>query len=215
MHKPPFRQQIIGFSLAILLLVGCGEAPVVAPTTVPTQVPTPTAQPTPIPQAKRALFVIFSLFEESEYGVPRAILEDKGVLISVASSSLKLVSGAGKTKVQPDLMLSDVQTADYDVIVFVGGYRYESANAEAIRVAQEAASQGKLLAAICIAPTTLARAGVLKGKRATTSMPGSALEAEGAIYTGALVERDGLIITANGPAASRAFGEAIANALEE
>lgn len=41
------------------------------------------------------------------------------------------------------------------------------------------------------------------------------LEAGGATYTGADVERDGLIITGNGPGASREFGEAIVVALEE
>ena len=90
----------------------------------------------------------------------------------------------------------------------------------ALRLCPEARPEGaadkhKVLAAICVAPITLARAGVLEGKRATTSLAGSVIEAEGATYTGALVERDGLIITANGPAASDAFGRAIAAALEE
>lgn len=211
MNKRQLLQQIIGLMSAIALLVGCSGVPA----TAPTQIPTLVAQATPTLQAKRALFVIFSLFEESEYSVPRTILEKEGVIISVTSSSLNTVTGSRKTKVQPDVKLSDVHTADYDVIVFVGGYRYESTNADAIRIAQEAVTQNKLLAAICVAPTTLVRAGVLRGKRATTSLPGSVLEAEGAIYTGALVERDGLIITANGPAASQAFGEAISAALTE
>jgi protease I len=112
-------------------------------------------------------------------------------------------------------MLSDVHAADYDAIVFVGGYGYDMNDPESYRVAQEAAAEGKVLAAICVAPITLAKAGVLKGKRATASFPGSMLEAEGATYTGTTVERDGLIITANGPAAARLFGQTIAAALED
>ena len=38
---------------------------------------------------------------------------------------------------------------------------------------------------------------------------------EGAILTDATVERDGLIITGNGPGASEPFGIAIAEALSE
>jgi len=161
------------------------------------------------------LFVIYKQFQESEYGEPRTILEDKGVIVTVASSSLDVVTGHLGTRVEPDIVLSDVHAADYDAIVFVGGYGYDRKDPEACRVAQEAAAEGKVLAAICVAPITLAKAGVLKGKRATASVPASTLKAEGAIYTGALVERDGLIITANGPMAARRFGEAIAAALEE
>jgi protease I len=49
----------------------------------------------------------------------------------------------------------------------------------------------------------------------TASTGVDVLKEAGAIFTGAPVERDGLIITANGPAAARQFGEAIAAALVE
>jgi putative intracellular protease/amidase len=48
-----------------------------------------------------------------------------------------------------------------------------------------------------------------------TDQPASVLEEAGAILTDAPVEHDGLIITGNGPEASRRFGEAIIAALEE
>jgi len=161
------------------------------------------------------LFVIFESFEESEYGITRTLLEGKGVHVTVASTTLGVVKGFHGKAVNPDLLLSQVRAADYDVIVFVGAFLYDEDNLETHHIAQEAVAQNKLLAAICIAPTTLARAGVLKGKRATTSADASRLTREGAIYTLRMVERDGLIITANGPAASQEFGEAILAALEE
>ena len=49
----------------------------------------------------------------------------------------------------------------------------------------------------------------------TAAMFPKELEKAGAIFTGASVERDGLIITANSPGGSRRFGEAIAAALGE
>jgi len=83
-------------------------------------------------------------------------------------------------------------------------------------VAQEAVAQGKVLAAICIAPTTLAKAGVLQGKKATVfSSEAEELKACGANYTGTSVERDGLIITADGPKAAVEFAEEITRALGE
>jgi protease I len=93
-----------------------------------------------------------------------------------------------------------VRGGNYDAIVFVGGYEYERDDPEAQRIAQEALAEGRVVAAICVAPITLARAGVVEGKRVTASTGVGELKQAGAIFTGASVERDGLIITANGPA---------------
>jgi protease I len=75
-----------------------------------------------------------------------------------------------------------VHAADYDVIVFVGGYQYDADDPEAHRIAQEAVAERKLLAAICIAPITLAKAGVVEGKRVTASTGVSQLKAAGAVF---------------------------------
>jgi hypothetical protein len=80
----------------------------------------------------------------------------------------------------------------------------------------EALAAGNVVAAICFAPITLARADVIRGKRVTAGyLNPKFLREAGGIYTDAPVERDGLIITANGPDASRAFGVEIALALAE
>jgi protease I len=74
----------------------------------------------------------------------------------------------------------------------------------------------RVVAAICLAPVILARAGVLVGKRATVAGTFAAeLEQCGATYTGPGVTVDGLVVTANAPKASRAFGEAIAQLLAD
>jgi protease I len=75
---------------------------------------------------------------------------------------------------------------------------------------------GKVVAAICLAPAVLARAGILKGKKATYyESPASFREMKigGAVLTNAPVVKDGRIITANGPTASQAFADAIVKAL--
>jgi len=105
---------------------------------------------------------------------------------------------------------------DYDAIIFVGGpgaTEYFD-NPIALNIARQAAYRGKVLAAICIAPAVLANAGVLGGIRATSFWSErDRLQNAGAIYTGAPVERDGLIITASDPRAARQFGRAIAQTL--
>jgi protease I len=164
---------------------------------------------------KRALFVIYERFEDNEYGIPRAILEDLGVVVTVAAPSSDIVKGLEDTEVQPDAVLSDVHGGDYDAIVFVGGKGYQLDDPEAQRIAQEAVAADRVVAAICIAPLTLARAGVVEGKRMTAAVEFDELEEAGAIVTFAAVERDGLIITANSPGGARRFGETIAIALGE
>ncbi len=193
------------------------SAPTSPPTVppAPTATPAPTVQPTPTVVVKQALLIIFDQFEQLEYSEPRAALEKQGIQVRVASSSTASVVGSTGQRVQPDVALSAVQTADYDAIVFIGGYNYDDTNADAIRIAQEAVAQDKIVAAICVAPITLVKAGVLKDKRATSSMPFATLKAAGAIYTSESVARDGRLITGNGPAASRNFGQAIAAALAE
>jgi protease I len=165
--------------------------------------------------ARRVLMVIYRRFEEAEYGVPRTMLEENGATIMVASSSRDVLRGHEGMEVSPDVALSEVRAGDYDAIVFIGGYAYQKDDPEAQRVVREAAAGGRLVAAICVAPITLAKAGVIDGKRVTASTGHAELRAAGGILSNAAVERDGLIITANGPRAARAFGEAIVAALEE
>jgi putative intracellular protease/amidase len=72
-----------------------------------------------------------------------------------------------------------------------------------------------VLAAICSGPRVLAYAQVVKGKK-TTGEPSQTcqmLEQSGATCTGAEIERDGLIITARDRYASRAYVQAIIEAM--
>lgn len=181
--------------------------------------PTPTPEAEPSLQGKNILMIIAHQgFRDEEYQEPRQIFEARGATITVASSSLETAKGALGVQVKPDFLLKDIAVGDYDAIVFVGGPGAQEYwdDPVAHAVAQEAVAQGEVLAAICIAPATLAKAGVLKGKNATVfSSEAEALKAGGANYTGASVERDGLIITANGPQAATKFAEEIAKALGE
>jgi protease I len=160
--------------------------------------------------------VLFNRFESREYGIPREILEAEGASVTVASSTMDLLSGKNQTHVQPDVVLADVSGSDYDAIVFVGGSQYELDNTDAQRIASEALAAGRVVGAICIAPVMLARAGLVDGKRVTSAVLWHELEAAGAIVsTSSSVVRDGLLITANGPLKSREFGQMIAAAMGE
>jgi len=166
---------------------------------------------------KRVLMVVArDKFRDEELLKPRAILEQAGAAVTIASSSLEEATGMLGARVKPDVLLTDVSADDYDALVFVGGSGASEYfdNPTAHALAQAAAQQGKVLAAMCIAASTLANAGVLQGRRATCwSSEAGNLKAKGAQYTAAPVERDGLIITGEGPEAAGQFGEALVEAL--
>lgn len=162
---------------------------------------------------KKVLMIIARQnFRDEEYLEPREVLEGQGARIVVASSVLGVSRGMLGAQVRPDMLLEDVEVADYDAILFIGGIGSNEYfnNPKAHSIAREAASANKVLAAICIAPSTLANAGVLKGKKATcfASEKGNLVK-KGATYTGKGVEIDGNIITGDGPRSAREFAETI------
>jgi len=155
-------------------------------------------------------------FRDEELQEPMSVLEARGAQVTIACSVLGEVTGAKGMKVTPDILVDQVNVEDYHAVIFVGGpgaTEYWD-DPKAHSIAKETVAAGKVLGAICIAPVTLANAGVLDGKRATVfSSEKGKLEATGVTYTGADVEVDGKIITGNGPNAATKFGEAIAQAL--
>ena len=157
-------------------------------------------------------------FRDEEYFKPREVLEKAGAQVTVAASSLEEATGMLGGRVTPDIRYTDVDPAAFDAVVFVGGtgsavYWNDSIAHEIVQTAYE---QGKVIGAICIAPVTLANAGILDGKKATVSWSAAdRLKIGGAINTDRAVEVDGNIVTASGPEAAERFGEEIRRILGE
>ena len=166
---------------------------------------------------KKAVMIIAQNgFRDEELLQPKKILEAEGILVKIASNSPDEARGMLGARVKPDLILQDINIGDLDAIIFVGGIGASIYWDEPLahRIANDSYANNKIVAAICIAPVTLAKAGLLKNKKATV-WPSEAgkLKSAGADYTAADVEKDGNVITASGPSAANAFGRAIAAAL--
>lgn len=170
-------------------------------------------------EKKRAAFIIAPRdFRDEELREPTTLLRARGCTVVIACSSLDEATGMLGAKVKPEVLLKDLQVADYDAIVFVGGVGASDYfnDPTAHTVARQAAGSGKVLGAICIAPSILARAGLLQGKRATAwDSQKDDLTANGARWSDEAVVRDGKVITGNGPKAARQFAERLAQALAE
>ncbi|MCD6215813.1 MAG: DJ-1/PfpI family protein [Candidatus Aenigmarchaeota archaeon] len=155
-------------------------------------------------------------FRDEELLEPKQVFETAGFNVTVASKSVDEARGMLGAVVKVDKDVSNLNIHDYDAVVFVGGSgaAVYFDDAEILDLAQEAYKSADIIGAICIAPSILANAGLLEGKKAT-SFPSEKqnLNDKGAIYTGNDVEKDGKIITAVGPSAALKFGEEIRDAL--
>jgi len=167
---------------------------------------------------KKIIFILAHRdFRDEEYFVPKDILASAGFEIKTASNKTGVAIGADGGEIKVDFLVSEINPADFDAVVFVGGPGCLKSldNEDSYRIARETLVKGKLLAAICISPVILAKAGVLRGKKATvwtSSMDKSAikvLQDNGVIYQDEPVVVDGKIITGSGPAAAEAFGRKI------
>lgn len=155
-------------------------------------------------------------FRDEEFKIPELILSKKGVLVLTASTTVKTVTGMLGLKVKPDLSIESAKEMSFDALLLVGGSgaRLLWDNQYLHRLVKDFYQKKKLIGAICLAPVILARAGILKGKRATVYETAvKELKEKDAVYTGAAVEQDGLILTGNGPAAANLFGQTFSRIL--
>ena len=169
---------------------------------------------------KRALVVLAAGAEEMEAVITADVLRRAGVAVTLAGlESEKPVECSRHVRIVPDKALEEAaQEGPYDVIVLPGGAGgakrlAESEMVKRLLVEQEV--KGRLIAAVCAAPSALAAHGIARG-RTVTSHPAvrDALEADPAYsYSEARVCRDGTTITSRGPGTCFEFSLAIVAAL--
>jgi len=165
------------------------------------------------PAPRRVLYVIApERFRDEELTVPRASLVAAGHTVTVASTRPGIATGMLGATEKVATTVAQYRADDVDLLVIAGGagspphlWDHEPL----IALAKQLHAAGKPVAAICLSPPVLARAGLLGGKRATTYPAERAileLKRGGATYVQEPVVRDGTIVTASGPEAAADFG---------
>jgi protease I len=158
------------------------------------------------------------LFSEKELVIIMDELDKASCETVIASISTGICTGSRQTSFTATQSLSDVQTGNFDAVVFVGGRgaKVFFTNDDALRIAREMASANKPTAAICLAPVILANAGVLEHKNATVAKTEvKSIEAKGSRYAGSGVIVDGNLITGSSPKYSKRFGQKIIEQLRQ
>lgn len=156
-------------------------------------------------------------YEEIEALTVVDLLRRAGVETAMVSvTGERSVAGSHSIQVAMDALIEEVDFGQLDVIVLPGGMP-GTKNLEACVTLMEQvdvfAAQGKLVAAICAAPSILGHRGILKGKRAC-SFPAFESHLEGAEVVKEPAVTDGNIVTGRGMGAAIPFGLAILEKLQ-
>jgi 4-methyl-5(b-hydroxyethyl)-thiazole monophosphate biosynthesis len=155
----------------------------------------------------KALVPLAEGFEEIEFSTIADVLRRADIEVTVAGLKAGATAGAHGIKVTPDVTIDEADADDFDIIALPGGnpgYINLGQSDQVLRLLKDMHQKGKYVTAICAAPSVLAKAGVIQGKRATV-YPGMEDSLTGAEPSAERVVVDGRIITSRGPGTALEF----------
>ena len=147
-------------------------------------------------------------FEPMEAVAPCDILRRGGVEVQFAGIGGAQIEGGHGIRVQVDCRAEEMNLDAAEMVILpggMGGVRSILADAHTLAFVREAYAAGKYVAAICAAPTILARLRITDGKRATC-YPGMENEMGGARMQDCGAVQDGTVITGRSAGAADTFG---------
>lgn len=161
---------------------------------------------------KTACVLLADGFEEIEALTPVDYLRRAGIKVMTVAVGAKTVTGAHEVRVLAD-MENPAAAGDFDAVIVPGGLPGSSniASSPAARaLILRHFHAGKLVAAICAAPSVVLHSGcgILEGRK-FTGYPGTESNAGGGIFTPGRVVMDGNIITARAAGCAAEFSLAI------
>jgi len=157
---------------------------------------------------KKVLIVLAEGFEEIEAITPMDILRRADLEVIVAGVGRKEVTGAHGVRVQADVILEHCRDIP-DAVVLPGGLpgaENLSKSKELEHLIRKMDQAGKLIGAICAAPSlVLARKGFLDGRKATCYPGFEKNFGPNATFSPDRVVRDGHVVTSRGPGSAMEF----------
>lgn len=137
------------------------------------------------------------------------ILRRAGISVVSAGLDDQPIVAARGTRLLADTTLDKALQQDFDMVVLPGGQPgTDNLNGDPriSELLKKMANSGKFTAAICAAPSVLAKAGLLNGKQAT-AYPGvlERMQLQDTILKDQAVVRDGKVLTSRGPGTAMDF----------
>jgi protein deglycase len=157
-------------------------------------------------------------FEEIEAVTIIDLLRRADIEVITAGLLPGAVTGSHGITLTPDMTLDTAIERSFEMVVLPGGMPGAAnlaADARILKLLRTMADRGGFVAAICAAPSVLAKAGLLAGRRAT-SYPGflTSASAPGIVLAADPIVVDGTVITSRGPGTAMDFALALIEQLE-
>ncbi|MFH0832138.1 MAG: DJ-1 family glyoxalase III [Candidatus Aenigmatarchaeota archaeon] len=153
----------------------------------------------------KALVILANGFEEIESFAVVDILRRAKIDVTVAGLISTIVESSHAVRVMADKRLGDINTNDYDILILPGGnpgYKNLANSQIVINLVKNFEKKKKLIAAICGAPSVLAKAGIMEDRIGTIA---TGLEKELPRVRDAKVIVDKNVITSKGPGTAIEF----------
>jgi protease I len=158
------------------------------------------------------IFLAAKNFNEGEFLTLKNAVERKKLKMFVASDANSLCIGDKGLKIRPDVSKFNMKAVNFGGLAIVGGegIRQYWTDKNLQKLVLDFAQQRKPVGAICLAPIVLAKAGLLKNKKAVCYPQDKIeLEKESAVFTDEPVVIEGKIVTAKDPLAAEEFADSL------
>jgi protease I len=166
---------------------------------------------------KKILALVDDIYEDLELWYPKIRLEEEGWSVPVAGPEAnRTYKGKHGYPCVASIDIADVESEVYDALLVPGGFAPDKLRRDAnvLRLVREFHEAGKPIAFICHAGWILISAGILKGRRATSTIGiRDDMVNAGAIWLNEPLVVDGNLISSRTPADLAVFAKALVDAL--
>jgi protease I len=167
---------------------------------------------------KRIAVIVDDIYEDLELWYPRLRLEEEGWKVVIAGpAASKTYTGKHGYPCRTDAAFSDLHASDFDGLLVPGGFAPDKMRRDAhvLALTREMHSAGKLVAFICHAGWVLISAGILKGKRATSTVGiRDDMVNAGAVWVDAPLVVEGNLVSSRTPADLPVFAKGMVDWLK-
>ncbi|TVQ98061.1 MAG: type 1 glutamine amidotransferase [Spirochaetaceae bacterium] len=167
-------------------------------------------------KGKRALSLLHDEVEDLEFWYPTLRLQEEGMIVDIAGEKATGYVGKYGVPATAGMSWDDANPTDYEVLLVPGGWAPDKIRRfpAVLDIVRAMHADGKIIGQICHAGWVLISAGILKGKR-VTSTPGikDDMTNAGAIWVDEPVVVDGNIVSSRRPPDLPAYLAALIDAL--
>jgi protease I len=158
--------------------------------------------------------------QNDEFFKSKSVFDQNGFKVVIAGLTTNIATTDAGLNVKPELALENVNTDHYDALAIIGGMgtvNFLFGNEALLNIVKDFYNKKKLTTCICGSAVIFARAGILKGRKATVYAYDPFIEElkkNGAIVDPSQVVISDHVITAKDYTASVEYAEAVSKALK-